>query len=93
MNLTEDQKTQVKDLASVAMEPREVAIILGIEEHVFEDELKNNDSEIYLAYHQGYLQAKAEVNKSIMSLASAGSAPAQNLVIQKFKAINFILDE
>lgn len=83
MQLTDEQLDQVRNMSAALMPPSEIAILLDIpadERDYFCDICKNHiKTSIYNAYHQGRLQTKYELRKTVIKLAKAGSPAAEPL--------------
>lgn len=82
MKLTKEDLTEVENLAAIFFHPDEVAIVLGLNRADLEDELLDEEGEVYQAYQRGKLKSKAELRKSILTLAKQGSGPAQTLALR-----------
>ena len=87
MNLTEEQKAEITELAKLpSLSAEEIAIIMGFEDimwFVMQSSLKGSD--VYLAYQRGRLMTKAELSKKIKQLSDQGSGPAQTLLAKMIK--------
>jgi hypothetical protein len=80
MEWTKEQLSEVTEFARLLMDPRDIAVILQVEEEVFLEALNDPLSELHAAYQSGSLETQAANNKRIVSLAKQGSSPAQTLV-------------
>lgn len=87
MNLTEEQKTELTELAKLpGLSAQEIAIIMGIEDFVqFVQECNRPGSDCYFAYQRGRLLTKAELMKKVKQLSDQGSGPAQTLLHSMIK--------
>lgn len=68
--LTEEQQKEIEELAGYFFTEDEVSEISGVEK---------SERGFKKAFRKGNLLAEAELRKSIMELAKAGSSPAQTL--------------
>lgn len=83
MELPSETLDKIKEMSAALLPPQEIAILLSIEvkDHdYFIDICRNHRSHpIYNAYHQGRLQTKYELRKTVIKLAKAGSPAAEPL--------------
>ena len=73
MTLSEEILKQIKDMSAALLPPAEIAILLDI------------SSPIYTSYHQGRLQTKLNLRKTVIKLAVAGSPAAEPLADKYMK--------
>lgn len=89
MTLPEDVLEQIKEMFAALMPPAEIAILLNIpadQRDYFCEICKNHrNSPIYTAYHQGRLQTKLSLRKTVIKLAVAGSPAAEPLADKYMK--------
>lgn len=89
MILTDETLQQLKEMAAALMPPSEIAILIAIptdQREYFCDICKNHrQSPIYEAYHQGRLQTKLSLRKTVIKLAVAGSPAAEPLADRYMK--------
>lgn len=89
MHLSDETLTQIKEMAAALLPPAEIAILIAIpanERDQFCEICKNHrQSLIYEAYHQGRLQTKFELRKTVIKLAKAGSPAAEPLADKYMK--------
>lgn len=89
MTLSEEVLQQIKEMSSALLPPVEIAILLNIpvdQRDFFCDICKNHHSSpIYTAYHQGRLQTKLSLRKTVIKLAIAGSPAAEPLADKYMK--------
>lgn len=82
--LTDEQKTEIEELASLFFTDDEIVIIMQLPVDVFHgDRLSEPDFDI--PYKRGRLKKEAELRKSIINLAVNGSSPAQILATKIIK--------
>lgn len=74
--------TEVESFAKLLLNPREIAIILGLDEVEFQMEMEQEEGDYYKAYMKGFVMTEIEVRKSVIDLAKSGSGPAQNEVLK-----------
>lgn len=89
MNLSDEQIQEIREMSAALMPPAEIAILLGIsaDKHdYFCDVCKNHrQTPVFNAYHQGRLQTKYELRKTVIKLAKAGSPAAEPLADRYMK--------
>ena len=89
MTLSEEILKQIKDMSAALLPPAEIAILLDIptdQRDYFCDICKNHcSSPIYTSYHQGRLQTKLNLRKTVIKLAIAGSPAAEPLADKYMK--------
>ena len=89
MNLSDEQLQQIREMSAALMPPTEIAILLGLppDQHdYFCDICKNHrQTSIFNVYHQGRLQTKYELRKTVIKLAKAGSPVAEPLADRYMK--------
>lgn len=92
MILADETLLQIKEMAAALMPPSEIAILVAIsadQRDYFCDICKNHrQSPIYDAYHQGRLQTKLSLRKTVIKLAVAGSPAAEPLADKYMKEQN-----
>ena len=87
IKLTEEQLAEVEKLAALFMEPREVALVLEVDEDKFSALVNKKGTDVYKKYWKGFLQSKTEVNESIINMAKKDSSPAQTLANSMIKDV------
>ena len=85
MNLTKEQREQLRQMGYTLIPPALAAINLEMDELEFLTELKTARSEVKRAYYSGYLQQLVETRQAIVKAAHNGSNPAQ---VELLKLIN-----
>ena len=89
MILADETLQTIKEMSAALMPPSEIAILLTIpadQRDYFCDICKNHQqSNIYTAYHQGRLQTKLSLRKTVIKLAVAGSPAAEPLADKYMK--------
>ena len=89
MTLTEEVLLQIKEMSAALLPPAEIAILIDIpadQRNYFCDICKNHQSSpIYAAYHQGRLQTKLSLRRTVIKLAVAGSPAAEPLADKYMK--------
>ena len=76
MNATPEQLAQIEDLASLQFSMEEVAVIVDAQAADLAE------GEAMRAFLRGRLRAQAEVRRSIVSMATQGSAPAHKQFLE-----------
>lgn len=80
--MTPEILDKIKTLAGLLFSPKEIAIMLGIEDSAFILRCKQEGCEEYIAYQGGRLEEEMMIRKSILTLAHNGSSPAQTLAMK-----------
>ncbi len=70
---SQEELTQIEQLASLYMKPSEIALVLGRNPEVFRSDISMPDSPAYKAYFKGKISQKLEVHKQMAMLARVGS--------------------
>ncbi len=83
--MNNDQLTEIRELASLAFSPAEIACVLQVDVEEFIECCKNPFSEIGRSYLAGKLKVEAEVRKAVFLLSKQGSGPAQILAMKYLK--------
>lgn len=91
-NYSDEILQQVRELAKLFFTPKEIAIILELDDF-FGMQCLDESSPAYKAYMAGKLQSEMELRKNILQLANSGSSPAQTMALDMLKQTNLkILD-
>jgi len=88
MKLSEEELLEVKELAGLFFDIREIAFVLERDPDDFLKEYES-EGELFKAYQGAMLKSEAEVRKSIIDFAKAGSSPAQTMAKQYIEAVKF----
>lgn len=87
MELTDQQYTQLEEMAAALLPPSDIAILIGIEpdkRNLFVQICKNHTQDkIYETYQRGKLTTKLKLRTTVVKLAIAGS-PAAEPLAEKF---------
>ncbi len=87
MTLTEEQLTQLEEMAAALMPPSDIALLLNIPHDkrglFVQICICHTSTEIFDAYQRGRLTTKLELRRTVVKLAKAGS-PAAEPIAQKF---------
>lgn len=83
-----EQLQQVTELASVFFTPKEIAVIMELDEDIFLEDVQMESHQLSKAYLGGKLKSEFEVRKSIVQLAKSGSSPAQAMSMDMIKQSN-----
>ena len=84
MNYTQEQLLQIEDIAATGYEPKQVAFMLGVSPAEFCELIRDEESEVSIAYFKGLYSSEYAVRKSVMTLAQSGSSPAQTMAMKIF---------
>ncbi|MEM6297362.1 MAG: hypothetical protein AAF740_01605 [Bacteroidota bacterium] len=76
MNLSDEQKKEIKELAELQKTPRAIALILGLEVEAFERQALTEYTEAWNAVQAGYETADLTLRRAIYGQAKAGSTAA-----------------
>lgn len=89
MTLTDEQLQQIKEYSGALLPPSEIAILIHVpadQREYFCDICKNHpQSLVYDAYQLGRLETKAELRRTVIKLAKAGSPAAEPLADKYLK--------
>jgi len=84
-NIKTEILKEIEELAAVFHSPKEVALMLEIEEAKMQEWMEAQDNEVYRSFQKGRLQSEFELRKSIVRLAKSGSSPAQAMALDMLK--------
>lgn len=85
LKLSDEQIQGIHDYASLLFLPREIAWLIGLstgQQMAFIDYCLTSEHPYAEAYQKGRLQTEAEIRKTIIDNAIAGSKDAQNLALK-----------
>ena len=84
---------KVKLLASFLFKIKDIALSIDMEVDAFRALIKKPGNEFFDAFHEGRLETQLKVNKSLIDLASNGSQPAINKVLEKQSLLDVESDD
>lgn len=76
MTYSEKELESIKQMASIYTKPSEIAILLGVREEVFKDDIATDGHPARLAYIRGKLSMNMEIRRQTAMLAKVGSPVA-----------------
>lgn len=76
---------QIKHLASLFFTIEEISIMLELDEEECVSEVKSKGSQLFNAFHGGRYEGEIKVREGIVTMAKAGSTPAQTLAMDLIK--------
>lgn len=82
MKLTDEQRETLELMASTWATKREMALAVGISCESFEDEVRDETSDIYETVNRSRILSKSKVLKSVFDMAAAGSSVAQQIALK-----------
>lgn len=82
MELANNEKEILAQLASTWAPKNEMAISLGMSLELFVTELQDSTSDIYEIVHRERILSKRKVLKSVFDMAQAGSSVAQQIALK-----------
>lgn len=88
-----EKAPEVKKLAALLFEVKDIALAVDIPEDDLLELLRSPNNDLHTAFHQGRLETKIKVNNSLIQLAENGSQPAINKVLEKQSLIDHELDD
>lgn len=88
MNLTEETRKSVEDLAYRLISPSLIAINIEADELDFVTELRTPGTQVREAFYKGYMRQLIETREAIIKTAQNGSNPAQMELLKFFREIN-----
>lgn len=80
ISVTPEQLKEIEELASLFLEPEEIAVILNFDISWFENEILKRTGDVFLAYLRGKSISKKELHESVVKLAKRGSPQAEEMV-------------
>jgi hypothetical protein len=80
MLVTPEQLKEIEELASLFLEPEEIAVILNYDISWFENEISKRCGDVFLAYFRGKSISKKELHESVVKMAKRGSPQAEEMV-------------
>lgn len=78
-DITTTDLEQVREFAALFFAPKDIALMVGIDNQTMLDEVEDEKSSLHQAFYTGRLKSEAELRKSIVKLAKSGSSPAQTM--------------
>lgn len=81
ISFNDEQLKQIEELAAVFFSPQQIAVFLQLEKEFVISEIKTEGKPAHMAYQKGLMQSEWELRKSVLSLAKAGSSPAQAMAL------------
>lgn len=83
--LSQEEFAQIKHLASLFFIPEEIAIMLELDDKECIEQSKIKGSPFFNAYHGGRYEGEIKVREGIVTMAKAGSTPAQTIAMDLIK--------
>jgi len=80
MNLTDQQLEEIKELASLLLEPEEIAVLINIDLSSFFDKIESKKGKVYEAYFRGKTETKKAILENVIKMARHGSPQAEELI-------------
>lgn len=80
MNLSVEKLQEIEELASLFLEPEEIAVIIDVDLRWFENEISKRSGDVFLAYFRGKTVSKKELHENIVKMAKRGTPQAEELV-------------
>jgi hypothetical protein len=80
MSVTPEQLKEIEELASIFLEPDEIAVILNFDIAWFENEISKRSGDVFTAYFRGKSISKKELHESVVKMAKRGSPQAEEMV-------------
>ena len=81
MQLNQEQKELLERLGRTFFPWDQCADILQIKRYEFKQQMKDIESDCFIAYNKGYKISLLEIKESIQKLAAKGSAQAQKMML------------
>jgi hypothetical protein len=78
-DITETILAEIKEYAGLFFTPKEIALMVEIDEGFFLDCMTKEENTIYRNFQTGRLTSEMELRKCILKLAKSGSSPAQTM--------------
>lgn len=83
LTLSEEQLTQVHDLAACNYAPEKIALYLDVSKEEFMREWYKKESNIRLYYDRGQLQSEFAINNKQRELAESGNITAAQIFLKE----------
>lgn len=87
MELTKEQLNEVTEWAMALFSPKEIALIMELDELAFAQAIAAKQGDIYKHYMKGRLISEGKIKKAVINLAESGSSPAQTLALKMIEEI------
>lgn len=81
MDFTEEQLTEIQNMAGLFFTPEEIAINIEVDPDDFANLIKSQSGEAYKRYMAGRFASDVELRKAVQQAAFNGSSPAQQTMI------------
>ena len=78
--MTDEQLAIIDDMAAHFMNPKEIAIVLGVDYDAFILLLSDPSSDEYSHYHKSKITSILEIRRKVVKMAKSGSPQAEMLV-------------
>lgn len=85
-DIGEETLKEIENLASHFFTPREIAMMLELNEEDFVKAVIEENIEPVRRFKKGWMQAEYDLRHCIKQLALSGSSPAQNMMMELFKS-------
>ena len=79
-DITQDVLMAIEEMAKCFFVPEEIALALEIDINFMNEQVQDDSSKTYRAFHKGWIQSEFDQRKCIFQLALSGSSPAQTMV-------------
>ena len=73
MKFTQEQLEQINKWASIYLPISDMALMLDVPAEMLRDEIRNNHTEVSLAYHRGKAASRVKLHQQELLLAQVGS--------------------
>jgi hypothetical protein len=83
--VTSEDLEEITRLAGLFIIPRDIAMMLEINISEFIEASETIDTPVYQAFYSGRLQGEVDLRESIQKMATAGSVPAQQMMLDFHK--------
>ena len=79
-SVTPEQLKEIEVLASLFLEPDEIAVILDLDISWFENEISKRSGVVFIAYFKGKSISKKELHENVVKMAKRGSPQAEEML-------------
>jgi hypothetical protein len=76
MNFTREQLETIEEMGKLFYQPREIAIVIGVDDAEFETIILSGTTEAFSSYKRGWLDSDIKLRKSTLQAALNGSTPS-----------------
>lgn len=80
-DINDEDLAEIQAFGATFLTPKEIAIIMEMDQHSFIEACSDESTKIYKSYHSGRLKSEFELRQAVYKLAKSGSSPAQTMML------------